>query len=238
MAEEEHLEDDRIPVQAPDEATLKRQFDDWHRVRNAIEHENELVNHRVTWLLVSQGALFAAFGTMFSKWLESPSNSITALPLFMISFLGVVLCANIYVNISAAHTQLGRLTKWWYREAYQRVEGPKLETKDPRYLEACAAYDRMLLYHPPLHLWHELDLHANKLPQWKFSRAFQTAVLPFYFISGWFGLGVGIVVRSASEEAWENLLAAFSTLFPFLVTAVLIGVVLWAGMALRRRLRR
>src|SRR4051812_11981515 len=35
-----------------------RNLGDWQRVRAAIEHENLLTNHRVTWLLSSQAFLF------------------------------------------------------------------------------------------------------------------------------------------------------------------------------------
>jgi len=44
---------------------------DWKRVRSAIEHENELTNHRLTWMLNSQAFLFAAFALTFASSPES-----------------------------------------------------------------------------------------------------------------------------------------------------------------------
>ncbi|BBO33243.1 hypothetical protein [Lacipirellula parvula] len=37
----------------------------WKRIRTSIEHENLLVNHRITWLIASQAFLFAAFALIF-----------------------------------------------------------------------------------------------------------------------------------------------------------------------------
>ncbi len=43
---------------------------DWKRVRAAIEHENLFVNHRLTWLFMSQLFLFAFFAAVFVPWIK------------------------------------------------------------------------------------------------------------------------------------------------------------------------
>jgi hypothetical protein len=42
----------------------------WKLVRSAIEHENTLVSHRVSWFLATQLFLFAGFSSIFVKAVE------------------------------------------------------------------------------------------------------------------------------------------------------------------------
>jgi len=41
-----------------------RDLINWRRVRSVVEHENHLINHRITWLLLSQAGLLTAFATI------------------------------------------------------------------------------------------------------------------------------------------------------------------------------
>lgn len=72
-----------------------RDLINWRRVRSIIEHENHLINHRITWLLLSQAGLLAAFSTIYAKWwdvinkVDSAGVSMTSasymvIPLFII----------------------------------------------------------------------------------------------------------------------------------------------------------
>jgi hypothetical protein len=66
---------------------------DWKRVRSAIEHENDLTNHRFTWLMASQGFLFAAFGL---TWQASTKTDVTAnyRPLYQMMLAGFAVTGN------------------------------------------------------------------------------------------------------------------------------------------------
>ena len=95
---------------------------DWKRIRQAIEHENTLVNHRLTWLLTSQGFLFAGFGLVFTHekgFTELPS----LLVLSVISAVGIALSVKTYMDIERAARQLSELDSWWHMKyapnAYQ-----------------------------------------------------------------------------------------------------------------------
>lgn len=109
-----------------------RSLIDWRRVRSAIEHENNLVNHRVTWLLLSQGALLATFSNLFSKWVEYsasvpgavaplPANTTAAgvgpylpIALVLLAVLGLAISMNLRLSLRNAALQIFRLTVWWH----------------------------------------------------------------------------------------------------------------------------
>lgn len=60
-----------------------RHYADWKRVRAAIEHENNLTNHRLTWLLTSQAALLTAYTVTFNAWVNiapAPNAPVSAAP--------------------------------------------------------------------------------------------------------------------------------------------------------------
>ena len=62
--------------------------EDWKRVRSAMEHENSLINHRLTWWLSSQGGLLVVTGLIFPHILSdvgAPSQ--TSEPAFRIMAL-------------------------------------------------------------------------------------------------------------------------------------------------------
>src|SRR6187399_279345 len=90
---------------------------DWKRVRASIEHENNLTNHRLTWLLTSQGFLFAAFVLVFQA---STKNDVVAehkvfykFVLSGLMLLGIVIAAYLRFLLQAAQTQHDVLRDWW-----------------------------------------------------------------------------------------------------------------------------
>jgi hypothetical protein len=93
------------------------QIVDWKRVRSSIEHENTLTNHRLTWLLTSQGFLFAAFALVFEA---STKNDVAAesrdfykLILAGLAFTGILVSAFLRLSLRAAQVQHDRLRDWW-----------------------------------------------------------------------------------------------------------------------------
>jgi hypothetical protein len=72
--------------------TTPEKLEYWETLRNAINHENELVDHRLTWLLSVEGFLlggfFVAQGAVLSHYV--PAWAITAVQLLLI---GIFLAA-------------------------------------------------------------------------------------------------------------------------------------------------
>jgi hypothetical protein len=88
----------------------------WRLVRSAIEHENTLKSHRVTWFLAAQLFLFTGFTTIF---VEAVKNDILFKSLKVYAALVIVFCMGFYVcilawaNLRAAQKMIVRLQNWW-----------------------------------------------------------------------------------------------------------------------------
>jgi hypothetical protein len=90
---------------------------DWKRVRSSIEHENTLTNHRLTWLLTSQGFLLGAFALLFqaSGKNDVPPDFKPFYPsvLASIAFTGIMVSLYLRLGLRAAQMQHDRLRDWW-----------------------------------------------------------------------------------------------------------------------------
>ncbi len=73
--------------------------------RAMIRHENDLMNHRLTWLLTSQGLLFTALGFALSKDNQQFSQQLRE----VLAFVGILLAASASVVLDAANTAI---VKW------------------------------------------------------------------------------------------------------------------------------
>jgi hypothetical protein len=102
-----------------------KEFANWKRVRLAIEHENLLTNHRVTWLLSTQGFIFAAFFVAYGTPTRIPSpNPPTETPtltnyepiLVILAIMGIVISLWLATGIRAAAQQHDHLVKWWKQQ--------------------------------------------------------------------------------------------------------------------------
>ncbi len=207
----------------------------WRRVRSAIEHENTLVNHRVTWLLLSQAALLAAFASLYAKWLELSGGSSGTLvdsyipvPLSLVAILGLVICFNLRVSLRNAATQLNRLTKWWYAIPFQLLEEKK---KD----EAHEAYDDAHKSHPPLHLNHEMEWRLTGARRERWRALFAIEVLPLYFVGSWLILLFGVILRHVMRDDWSQATAIATQMFPVVMGLLAVGATFVAGLAWGRR---
>ncbi len=75
----------------------------YHMSRGLIEHEDDLINQRVTWNLVAQGFLFVAFATIFSSNTLQPIQKIVsniAIAVFGL-IMSIVACLGIYAAMAA-----------------------------------------------------------------------------------------------------------------------------------------
>jgi hypothetical protein len=75
-------------------------------IRNMIRHENELVNHRITWLSQLQGLLFAALG--FS-W----DNQDAHLLVYCLCLLGSLIALSSLVTLASGDEAINNTLYWW-----------------------------------------------------------------------------------------------------------------------------
>lgn len=88
----------------------------WKLVRSAIEHENTLVSHRITWFLATQLFLFAGFSSIFVKAVEKDllfGSAKVYSAFVVISCIGIWICILAWANLRAAGKMIGRLRDWW-----------------------------------------------------------------------------------------------------------------------------
>jgi hypothetical protein len=95
---------------------------DWRSIRASIEHENQLVNYRFTWLLGFETILFTALGFIAKEFPQCVNkNNVAPLGLYcfvLTGFVNVGIIAALYVEryirgAESAHEALVRW--WWYR---------------------------------------------------------------------------------------------------------------------------
>jgi len=99
----------------------------WKRVRSALEHENLLVNHRLTWLLSSQAFLFAAFAIIFQ---ESAKNDVDPNRRVLYQFIlaglsitGILVAFYMQRPIRTAEIQHDKLVEWWRNQKLRDSSG-------------------------------------------------------------------------------------------------------------------
>jgi hypothetical protein len=106
---------------------------DWERTRSAIEHENELTNHRFTWLLATQGFLFTAFWYL-TQPTPSTVNTLGHPGLgAVVVIAGMVFAAVLGNSLGTAEEQHESLRNW-FDERYKDVkeDHPPIAGKTPR----------------------------------------------------------------------------------------------------------
>src|SRR5580658_1598433 len=92
---------------------------DWtaKTVRKMIDRENELVNHRITWLTTGQGLLFAALGFLWDK--PAAGRLITFLCVFGIAYAVIAFFA-----LGSASLAMARINWGWQKHRPPGYEGP------------------------------------------------------------------------------------------------------------------
>lgn len=117
----------------------------WKLARSLIEHENILVNHRLTWLMTSQAFLFAAFSALFVVWGKDELKTAGPLiPYFMLATggLAIYICLVVHNGVYRAYLSLDHVTKHYYRIVKDSFGIPQEENQE-----------FPLTRTPPLHNW-------------------------------------------------------------------------------------
>lgn len=96
----------------------------WDRIRSQIQHEDTLVNQRLTWLLIAEAFLFTGYhGVLNAQRPENRTGTLIGIAVF-----GILLAIASYSSILAAFKSLRRLHDDWYQ--YQLFHDPKSVTKE------------------------------------------------------------------------------------------------------------
>lgn len=86
-------------------------------IRGMIKHENELVNHRITWLSHLQGLLFAALGFAWGKenahWL-----------VYCFCLLGCFIALSSLISLEGADQAINDMVWWWDTHKPKDFFGP------------------------------------------------------------------------------------------------------------------
>jgi hypothetical protein len=100
-------------------------------LRKQVEHEDNLINHRLNWLLLSQGFLFVAYGTILTS--DNLNLAQKVWPLRILITVAVVVSTLTCSSIWAAFRAVHELRACWLRfnEAESKMERGKLETDFP-----------------------------------------------------------------------------------------------------------
>jgi hypothetical protein len=174
---------------------------DWKRVRGAIEHENNIINNRLTWLFTSQLILFGGYFSLIQKSIEEGidihdkafNQSLTILP-----FIGIGVSAVILVGIDAAIKQIHALDVWWSKIG---MNAGAIEDKQGR-----IAYQ-----HPSINGNFNGALYRILNIRW----------VPFLMIIAWIKI---------SSDLWPEIwnIAQISSLSPgFLIALTVLSLFLW-----------
>jgi hypothetical protein len=90
------------------------------RIRSMIQHENDLLNHRIQWFLIINGFLLTATATLKNKQLDEIRLMI------IIAIVGLLVCISFWFSLGIGRRGVGRLADMWehYRDLYYRHEQP------------------------------------------------------------------------------------------------------------------
>ena len=102
----------------------------WDVARAQIEHEDNLINHRLTWLLISNGFLFASFAAGAGQFQKESGNFLGYFLypcLGAIAVVAIVLCWIAKRIINLAIHQIDVVATWWEthpgKSAYPNIIG-------------------------------------------------------------------------------------------------------------------
>jgi len=82
-----------------------------------IQRENEVINHRVTWLTTVQGLLFTAVGIVWDKQGAEPF-------IRQLCCLGIIMAFIAFFALHGATLAIKRLFEWWEIKKPQDYSGP------------------------------------------------------------------------------------------------------------------
>ncbi len=112
----------------------------WKLARQALEHENLLINNRFTWLFQAQAFLFASFFLAitnldkFPNYSKAGGSPVGSMLMFVIAALAVYVCLVTHTSVGLANEELDRITDQYdkLRKQYTSPLVPPLHNRDRR----------------------------------------------------------------------------------------------------------
>ncbi|MFI5460873.1 MAG: hypothetical protein ACHRXM_36140 [Isosphaerales bacterium] len=124
-------------------------FRHWEMVRGAIIHEDNLINHRLTWLLITEGFLLSGFFAVqtaaFSAKLSWREVVLFESLLAVILLVSLFICRIIGYAVACAHAHVSHLKEWWM-ETYKTEW--RIEIVVPPDVDKKAWWKRILWWNP------------------------------------------------------------------------------------------
>jgi hypothetical protein len=102
-----------IPVKPEFDERTDRFISDWKRVRELIQHEDNLVNHRTQWLAAINAFLLT--GYFVSQSAVSIDADLKLFSKFGIPLIGLIVSFAVKIALSAAMLQQREIVTWWGR---------------------------------------------------------------------------------------------------------------------------
>jgi hypothetical protein len=149
-----------------DESPFEQKRKYWEQLRNAIVHEDNLVNHRLTWLLTIEAFLLGGFflvqsSVLANKLTGGASSGIEVL--LVLSFLGACWIAYISGSLNAAaYQQIAFIRNAWLQKyPEERRPIPRL----PRWIRGSGALPEAARENPYQYEG-ETETPSEKLPEY------------------------------------------------------------------------
>ncbi len=97
-----------------------RYFADWKRVREMVQHEDALINNRMTWMLSANAFLFVSFYSLLTlrdnPAFESENDTRLLMVLIvLVCLIGMRVCWHVRHTLGLAYRQISQARLWWYK---------------------------------------------------------------------------------------------------------------------------
>lgn len=132
-----------------------------NRIRSMIQHENDLLNHRIQWFLTINGFLLTATGITISSIGKTGVEKLYFV--FTLAGVGILICFSFFFSLGIGRKGVGRLSKLWdhYSQLYYRDKN-------------CASYYQIGVLGWIANPW------STRLSPWQ--------SLPFIFFAAWISI--------------------------------------------------
>ncbi|AFY46734.1 hypothetical protein Nos7524_0831 [Nostoc sp. PCC 7524] len=95
---------------------LKLDYENAKSIRSMIEHENNLQNYRLTWLMTIQGLLFTGLGFAWDK-----KDAMGLVTIFCL--VGILVAISTWSALKLSDSALENLVKWWENNKSEQYTG-------------------------------------------------------------------------------------------------------------------
>lgn len=90
----------------------------YERLRKHIEHEDNLINQRLSWFLGFQGLFIVAYGTI----LASARSEYYTTVLFILALVAFTTCVSAIISLDAASKSITELSSYWNKKTKSQFE--------------------------------------------------------------------------------------------------------------------